>query len=300
VALVSALAAEHVKVALCGDGGDELFGGYPTYTASQLVGTYHRVPAPARAAARALAAHLPVSHGKVGWAEKARRFLAAAHRPPAAAHLYWRQYYSPAERARLLGRPAAPHVPVALERLLGPSVAETAGFPGVDRYLALDAVNYLPSDMLCKVDVASMMYSLEARVPLLDHELVELAFSLPPGVKRRAWQGKRVLRAALAGLVPSAILRARKQGFNVPIAAWLAGPLRRQAGEVLRPGGARAMDLVDPAVVARLWAEHERRQADHSYRLWTLLIFALWYEGLTPTGDAEYQQPPSYAAAVAP
>src|SRR5206468_374390 len=143
-----------------------------------LVNAYQALPVPARAALGALVARLPVSHGKVSFAEKARRFLAAAHRPAAAAHLHWREYYAPAERARLLGRAQVPHQPVALEAVLAPFVAATADFPGLNRYLALDVANYLPSDMLCKVDVASMMHSLEVRVPLLDHELVELAFSL--------------------------------------------------------------------------------------------------------------------------
>lgn len=278
VALVSELAAEHVKVVLCGDGGDEVFGGYPTYSASQLVPLYQALPRTARAWLGHMVGQLPVGSGKVTASEKARRFIAAANLPAPTAHLYWRQYFSAGERARLLGRKDPTYSPVLLESLLKSVLEKAEVFPGLDRYLAMDVLNYLPSDMLCKVDVASMRSSVEARLPLLDHELVEVAFSLPPGVKRRGASGKRVLRAALEGLVPAPLLRARKQGFNVPLAAWMAGPLRPALAERLRPGGSPAMELMDCQFAATLLDEHGSGAADHAYKLWTLLMFCLWYE----------------------
>jgi asparagine synthase (glutamine-hydrolysing) len=277
VSLVSSVAARDVKVVLTGDGGDELFGGYETYTATRLASLYARLPRLAKAGAARVAEAIPVSQGRLDFGERTRRFTANADRPAAQAHAYWREYFSPAERDRLLTGWAVSS-PGGADRLLTPAIETATAFHGLNQFLAFDTISYLPSDMLYKLDVASMWHSLEARVPFLDHEFVELAFSLNPILKRRGGQGKRVLREVLSTLVPAELVRGRKRGFNVPIARWLAGPLRGRLAELLNPETSSAMKLLNADYVEELRREHAAKRRDHSYKLWALMMFVIWYE----------------------
>lgn len=277
VSVLSAIAARSVKVVLTGDGGDELLGGYETYSATQLAAPYARLPRLVRAGASRVAAQLPVSHGRLDFGERARRFTANAGRPVAQAHAYWREYFSPSERERLLS-PSTISRHGGADRLVAPAIEAAKSFDDLNQFLAFDTLSYLPSDILYKLDVATMWHSLEARVPFLDHEFVELAFSLDPVLKRRGPEGKRVLREALRTRVPTALVRGRKHGFNVPVARWLAGPLRSRVDESLDPDNSSAMKLFDAEYVALLRREHAAKRHDHSYKLWALMIFAIWYE----------------------
>lgn len=276
VSAVSAAARRSMTVALSGDGGDEVFAGYPTYLANDLARIYRRSPQILRAFVEAAAARMPVTHAKVGLTERLQRFAAAAAEDAFTAHARWREHFSLLARQELL-RPAGT-VSASPAELFEETAGAARAFAGDDRFLAFDVLSYLPSDILAKVDGASMLHSLEVRVPLLDHELVELAFSIPHGMKRNAFRGKRVLRSAFAELLPRDAMGGGKRGFNVPIARWLAGPLYDRAREVFHDSGAIG-DLVDTRVAPRLLEEHRRRQADHSVKLWTLLVLYLWYEG---------------------
>jgi len=283
VSLISSVAAREVKVVLTGDGGDELFGGYETYSATQLASWYARLPQLARAGATRVARDLPVSYGRLDLGERARRFTANADRPAAQAHAYWREYFSATERARLLSESSVSRAGGA-DRMLAPAIAAAGTFRGLNQFLAFDTISYLPSDMLYKLDVASMWHSLEARVPFLDHEFVELAFSLNPALKRRRGQGKRVLKEVLRTLVPAELARGRKHGFNVPIARWLAGPLQSRLAELLDPETSPAMKLLNADYVDELRREHAAKRRDHSYKLWALMIFVIWYESANMHG----------------
>ncbi|HUD72084.1 MAG TPA: asparagine synthase C-terminal domain-containing protein, partial [Dongiaceae bacterium] len=137
---------------------------------------------------------------------------------------------------------------------------------------------FLADDILFKTDRASMATSLEARVPYLDHELVEFAFRVPPSMKLRAFTGKWILRRAFRGRIPPAILRRRKSGFSVPIAAWLRGDLREIAGDLLHPRRIAAQGLFRPDRVDQLRREHESGAADHGRTLWALLMYQLWHD----------------------
>lgn len=267
-------ARRHVTVALGGDGGDELFAGYRTHFAWAMARVWRRSPAALRTLARAAVRRLPVSHGKISFDLKARAFVAAADRPAVEAHYRYKQFMSEDLR-RALVRPQAERWIVEPTVRLFEDAARRSGAAGLAALLACDQAIYLPDDILVKADRVGMLHGLEIRVPLLDHRLVERVNGWPAGHKLRWPLTKVVLKAALAGRVPAAVLARRKAGFNVPMARWLDGPLAPLVNDLLDPAALRADGLLDPAPVQRLIAEHRRRHADHSRPLWTLLCLML-------------------------
>lgn len=273
---VARMARQHVTVALNGDGGDEAFGGYERYQAQTLAARYQAIPRPLRAGLEALArAALGPLAGPRTLARKALRFLEAAGRPSAERYLAWLITFDAAARRALYtpefgARVAAP----APEALVETSLA-AAGEP-LDAVLASDYAHYLPEDLLVKMDVATMWHSLEARSPFLDHELVEFAASLPAAWKVRGLSTKWLLRRALRGWVPEAILRRGKMGFGVPLARWFRGELRGFAEAVLGPGGLGKRGYFRPEAVDALLAGHMAGRVDHAHCLWALLVFELW------------------------
>ena len=300
--LVSRLASEHVKVALSGEGGDELFGGYETYVADLLaarVGRAARVLEP-------VVARLPSSSRRVSLDYKAKRFVAGAHLPALERHHAWKEIFSADARAELLdgcargrrrtarppgggargrtggrrGTVRAPAQPARADPLdvLRARYAETAGAEPLARLQDVDLGIYLVDDLLVKTDRMSMAHSLELRVPFLDPHVAELAFALTTSAKVRGLQKKRVLRAAAAPLIPQAIARGRKRGFSIPAAAWLRGPLEPFAREVLSPDRIRRQNLLDPRAVTAVLDAHVAREADLSRQLWGLLSLSLWLD----------------------
>jgi asparagine synthase (glutamine-hydrolysing) len=276
--LVSELASRHVKVALSGEGGDELFGGYHTYAADLLAERLGRI-APL---IRPLVERLPSSDARASLDYRAKRFVRAAHVPPLERHHGWKEIFSPAARAELTGR-SSTFDPVDLLRA---RFAETEGAELLARLQDVDLGTYLVDDLLVKTDRASMAHSLEARVPYLDTLVTNLALALPTRHKVRGLRKKVLLRKAAEPLVPRRIARGRKRGFSIPAAAWLRGELEPFARDVLAPETLRRHGFLDPAVVHRYLDEHVRREQDWSRQLWGLLAFTLWYEGhveRTPT-----------------
>jgi asparagine synthase (glutamine-hydrolysing) len=269
--LVSELAAGHVKVALSGEGGDELFGGYYTYVADLLARRVGRL-APL---ARPLAEALPSRTDRVGFDYKAKRFARAAALPPLERHHAWKEIFSPQLRAELTGTGASGWDPVDLYRA---RYAETGGADPLARMQDVDLGIYLVDDLLVKTDRASMAHSLETRVPFLDPRVAEFAFSLPRRMKVRGFQKKRLLRRALAPLLPDEIVRGRKQGFSIPIAAWLRGPLEPFAREVLSPGALERQGLLEPAAVSPILDRHCSGQEDLSRQIWGLMALTLWFD----------------------
>jgi asparagine synthase (glutamine-hydrolysing) len=278
--LVSRLARREVKVVLSGDGGDELFAGYDHYKAERLLEWYGRIPAALRQAILRLLGNgverQPTKHG--GVRRRLRRLDEALACP---AFL---------EQARLMVRSAgtqrdglvAEGAGGSPEGWLDPFAAIIADSPYRPGSLAhqqhLDMRTFLADDILVKTDRASMAVSLEARVPYLDHELVEFAFRIPAGMKLRGLTGKWILRRAFRGRLPEAILRRRKSGFSVPIASWLRHELAPVARDLLDAGRLRRQGLFRPEPVERLLDEHAAATADHSRALWALLMFQLWHD----------------------
>ena len=271
--LVSELAAQHVKVVLSGEGGDELFGGYETYAADELalrVGGLAGRVAP-------LVERLPSSNARVSLEYRAKRFARAAALPPLERHHGWKEIFSADQRARLLA-PAwrqAPGDPLDPWRA---RFAETADAPLLARLQDVDLGIYLADDLLVKTDRMSMAHSLEARVPYLDPVVAELALALPTAMKVRGLAKKRLLRRAAAPLIPKELIRARKRGFSIPAAAWLRGELEPLARRLLAPDRIRGQGYFDPVVVTGLLDQHVARRHDHSRQLWGLISFSLWAE----------------------
>jgi len=271
--LVSELAHRDVKVALSGEGGDELFGGYYTYVADLLAA---RV-GPLASAVRPLVELLPTSStGKVSFDYKAKRFVRGAHLPPLERHHAWKEIFSASFRTELLAadrRAAVDPLDVYRERYAG-----TSGALPLARLQDVDLGIYLVDDLLVKVDRASMAHSLETRVPFLDPVVAELALALPDAAKVRRLAQKRLLRRAVAPLLPAEIVRGKKEGFSIPAAAWLRGELQPFARDVLSSATLSRQGFFRPAVVARLLDRHVAGREDLSRQIWNLLVFTLWHD----------------------
>jgi asparagine synthase (glutamine-hydrolysing) len=269
--LVSELAAGEVKVALSGEGGDELFGGYYTYVADLLAPRLGRLAA----LASPLIEALPSSDARVGFDYKAKRFARAAKLPPLERHHGWKEIFSAQLRGSLLGTRDPGWDPLDLYR---ERYAETADAELLARMQDVDFGIYLVDDLLVKTDRLSMAHSLELRVPFLDQRVAEFAQALPTPLKVRGLAKKRLLRRALAPLLPKEVVRGRKQGFSIPLAAWLRGPLQPFARETLSAATLERQGVLDPAAVTPLLDRHCSGHEDLSRQLWGLMAFTLWFD----------------------
>ncbi|MEP6909189.1 MAG: asparagine synthase (glutamine-hydrolyzing) [Actinomycetota bacterium] len=268
--LVSQLAAEDVKVALSGEGGDELFGGYYTYAADLLA----QRTGWAAPVLRPLVERLPSSSARASFDYKAKRFVRAAHLPPLERHHGWKEIFSPEARAELTGR-RSDFDPVDLLR---ERFAETEGAEALARLQDVDLGTYLVDDLLVKTDRASMAHSLEARVPFLDPIVTNFALALPSRHKVHGLRKKVLLRKAAAPLIPPELLRRRKRGFSIPAAAWLRGDLEPFARDTLSAETLERQGFFRPEAVRRLLDDHVAGREDLSRQLWGLLSFTLWHE----------------------
>jgi asparagine synthase (glutamine-hydrolysing) len=267
--LLSEVARRHVTVALSGDGGDELFGGYERFAAGLAIDRLARVPAPALDAGERLIAALPA--GSL-WGRSARlqRFAAAVHEGMPGAYRRWVSYVPPERRDRLLRGPND-HAHDEYADLWRAS----AGAGTLSRLLALNLDTYLLDDLLVKTDRMSMAHGLEVRSPFLDVQLLEFATRLPPDVKIRGLSLKRVLKRAVADLLPKEILSRRKHGFGVPLDRWFREDLASYSAGMLGPG-AHVRRRLDGDELDRILAEHVGRTQNHGHTLWTLLTLELF------------------------
>jgi len=277
-------AREHVTVALSGDGGDELFGGYETYPAHKIARAYRWLPRPLRRLIRQACHRLPVSAKKVSFEYKAKRFVDRAELPLPRAHYLWNGLFEEEDKLCLYRDDVA-------DALLDVDTFDTfAPFFAGDRqddlawYLHADFKRYLPDDILVKVDRMSMANSLEVRTPFLDHHLVELASSIPAGLRVRGLRKKYILKRALAGWVDPRILRRKKQGFSIPIYLWLRNELRPLLTDVLSPDRVRAQGVFDPKAIETLLDEHFSGRRNYGFELWALLVFGLWHDQFLGSG----------------
>jgi len=300
--LVSRLAREQVKVVLSGDGGDELFGGYDHYKADRIASWYARLPAGAR---RLLLTHLgngdDGGHRKRGsWRRRMRRLEEALSLPADLEHARWMVRTSTAMvHADLIqedGRAGE------LDPTLEPWTDSFRHSPfeeRLSRQLEVDVKTFLVDDILFKVDRASMAVSLEARVPYLDHELVEYAFRIPERWKLRWLEGKWILRKAFRGRLPRRVLHRRKSGFSVPVAAWLRGDLRTLASDLLSSSRLQRQGILRVGAVDKLLHDHLNGSTDNGRALWALIMFQLWSErsagwkSVTPAASRDRDTVPS-------
>ena len=265
---VSRHAAQHVKVALSGDGGDELFAGYDKYRVERRERRYERIPALARKALRHVGTSLPegakgrnflMHHGLTGW----DRYLDAG------------AFFRPHQRRQLFHSDVLSEV--TADDPLHDSRARLLRHSGnwLSAAQDLDLHSYLPLDILTKVDRMSMAHSLEVRVPLLDHKLVEFAATIPPEFHLNDGGGKRIFKKAMAGILPDEVINRPKRGFAVPLSFWFRGELEGVARELLLGRRCRERNLLNTRYVSRLLDLHRRgRRLD--LQLWTLMSFELW------------------------
>ena len=274
--MVARMARRRVTVALGGDGGDELFGGYDTYRADSLSARLlDWQPARLRAAAEWLARSLPLGRGKRGLANQLRRFLEGAALPAEWQHLRWMMFLREEQRAQLYTREFRAQVAGAAEGLVR-AVLEDGGSDRLARQMRCDIRLYLPEDILAKVDAMSMATSLEARVPYLDNDVVDLALTIPSELKVRGGVRKWILKRAFAGSLPPAVLGRGKEGFSMPMKQWLTHEWNGLMHELLSPASLAAEGLFDARYVGRLMREHESGAHNHSHLLWALMVFQLW------------------------
>lgn len=277
--LISRLARQHVTVALSGDGGDELFGGYWRYMGHESLAAYERLPGLLRRAmVEPLAARLAVSKSsQIGnRARQFRKMLRGRSLDTLARHVAWTRILAPEASDLFIDHARSAALDDATAAL---GRSETQAMPGDDamrRVFAFDVLHQLPADMLQKVDLASMSQSLEIRVPFLDHHVVELALGLPSAFKLRRGVRKRILVDAYRGVLPDEVLDRPKQGFEVPFGEFLRGPLRGFFLDVVTRPAVSSFGMLDPDAVVRLYDEHRERRADHADVLFALLSLCWW------------------------
>ena len=263
--LLSELTRRHVTVALSGDGGDELFGGYERFAAALAVEAMARVPQGARRMAEHATGRVPPTLF-AGRAGSVHRMLRRVDAGLPGALLAWISYLPPEQADRL--RPGRSRW---AEEAYARTWSASEGSATLDRLLLLNLQTYLLDDLLVKADRMSMASGLEVRSPLLDDALVDLAFRLPPGFKVRGWSLKRVLKEAVRDLLPHELLHRRKRGFGVPLDRWFRTDLRTYTEGMLTAPGARVHELLDAAAVQGLVAGHMAGRSSSGHGIWTLL-----------------------------
>jgi len=270
--LVSELAAKHVKVVLSGEGGDELFGGYYWYVGDVMAPRL----GPLATRVRPLVDRLPSFAGSRRLEDRVKRFARGSHLGPVDRHAAWSQVFSPDARAELMARSPGPDSdPLAGHRR---RYAETEGAEALSRMQDIDIGTYMVDDILVKIDRASMAHSLESRVPFLDPVVAELALALPARHKVRGLSKKRLFRNAMAPLLPREIVRARKRGFALPVAAWFRGDLEPFVRDVLSREQVSAQGFLDPDSVDAVIDEHVSGREDLSRNIWGLVSLSLWLD----------------------
>jgi asparagine synthase (glutamine-hydrolysing) len=282
--LLSRFTRKHVTVALGGDGGDELFAGYPMYAGHRWAEIYNKVPAPLRTGMiEPLVRLLPVKTKNLSLDYKALRFVTGTKYDTVARHHIWFGSFTPGEQEQLLTAEALQQTESDIYREARQMVEDCDNDDTVTRMQSLDTRLYLAEDILTKVDRASMAVSLEVRAPFLDPRVAEYAASLPPNYKLRGHKTKYILKKAVHELLPPFVTRRGKKGFGVPVAEWLKFKLRPLARDLLSPERVRRAGVFNPEYVSRLQDEHERGVANHRKLLWTLLMFELWHESFIET-----------------
>jgi len=277
--LLASFVRKHVTVALGGDGGDELFAGYPMYYAHQVAKKYLSVPSFLRSGMiEPVVNRLPVSTKNMSFDYKAKRFVRAANLDIVERHHTWFGSFSLDEQSQLLTRDIIDSTDGDIYRGPRELYLSHTGLNDVALMQYLDINYYMAEDILTKVDRAAMAVSLETRAPFLDPRVGQFAASLPTNYKLRGKNGKVILKKAVQSMLPPAILDRPKKGFGIPIAEWLKGRLNHLLHDLLAPSRLKDQGIFDPTFVSRLITEHESGRASHHKQLWTLLVFQLWYD----------------------
>ncbi|MCG3203392.1 MAG: Asparagine synthetase [glutamine-hydrolyzing] 1 [Elusimicrobia bacterium] len=274
------MARERMTVALSGDGGDELFGGYPTYIADHMAKIYRSIPATLRRhVIEPLVNHLPVSHNRISLDYKAKAFVAVADRSSPLEHFGWTESFRSEVKKGLYSEKFWQEVGL---RPLGESFTrayqQAIGREGLEKFLYVDQNTHLLDEFLVKVDRLSMAHSLEVRPPFLDHRIVEFAAEIPFHYKVKGWTTKYLLRKLMKGRLPKFITNGSKKGFSPPMATWLATDLVGWARHKFSPSRIKDIPYLNPHVPLQILEAHLKRKTNLARRLWTLLMFVEWYD----------------------
>ena len=277
---VSKETRKFVTVALNGDGGDESFVGYERHVAMKFAETYHKLPRVLRQKLiEPSFTAIPAPTNFRNRFVRFQRFLRAASMPKAERYFSWLSTFDDAAKSELytddLRRRANGSDPL---EFFAKYISHSNGKGIIDTVLLTDLMNYLPNDLLVKVDIASMAVSLEARSPFLDHKVIEFAASLPENVKQQGKDTKSLLKKAAARLVPRDVIYRQKMGFGVPLKYWLGNELQGFTREVLLSEKATKRGLFEKKTVERLIDEQKRDTKDNSWKIWTLLMLELWFQ----------------------
>lgn len=280
--MLSRFVRHHVTVALGGDGGDELFAGYPMYYGHKVARAYNQIPSFLRTGVVASVVNrLPVSTKNLSFEYKAKRFVRSSSWDIVRRHHSWFGSFSIDEQQELLSDDVRSRTNEDIYRDARDLLQQCDATDDVERMQFLDINFYMAEDILTKVDRAAMAVSLETRAPFLDPRVGQFAASLPLNYKLHGSQGKYILKKAIEPLLPTNILHRKKKGFGIPIADWLKGRLNPLMHDLLAEPRLRAQGLFDPKFVSTLVREHEIGVASHHKQLWTLLVFELWYDNLS-------------------
>lgn len=280
---VSELTRRHVTVSLSGDGGDELFAGYPRYRAALAASYFDRfLPIRSLVASR-MWQWLPSSGRQKSFLRRIKRFSEAIALPPAKRYLNWIGIFQERQRGELYRDDFAERLTSDPAMFLNSAWKRCGSRDTVTCASLTDLVTYLPCDLMTKVDIASMAHGLECRAPILDYRIVEFAAALPVKLKYRRGRGKRLLQEAFSDLLPSEVFTRRKMGFGVPLDSWFRTDLKPLGSDLLLAPNARCHDFFRPQAIAELWDAHQTSRYDHSNRLWALVMLEAWLrEWATP------------------
>ena len=281
---VCQLAKDEVVVVLSGEGGDEAFAGYETYTAYQVSQWFRHVPRWFRQGLLApLVEQLPVSNKKLSLEFKLKRFLGGQDLAPAQAHLWWRIVLSEAQKLALYTPQVLEQfVPEPAERHFLSVLGRSGANQILNQLLHIDSSVFLPDDLMIKNDRMSMAHSLEARVPMTDPELTEFLSRVPPSLKLRHLRKKHLMRRAMQGILPSSILNKKKVGLEMPYSRWLKNELHDVLMTYCGPARIAETQLFRPEAIQSLIEQHQSGRYDHGRALWGLLNYMMWLELYIP------------------
>ena len=276
---VSEFTRQNITVAISGDGGDELFAGYPRYKAISLAQRIDRIPPLKVFLGTGISRCLPFGSKYKGFFRRLKRFLDPLTYSPVHRYLDWinifpyvnrLEFYTDSFQSQLEDHDPADFLTNAWQRMTQRSPLTKASLG--------DLLTYLPCDLNTKVDLASMAHSLECRQPFLDHRLVELASRIPASLKYQKGVGKQILKNTFSELLPESIWNRPKMGFGVPLDTWFRHELREQTNDSLMSENAKCHDWINPKSIQRLLREHHSQKRDHSQRLWSLLMLENWLQ----------------------
>jgi len=281
------LASRHVPVVLTGEGGDELFAGYPTYLGHRWAALANRLPDGVARAALDIARRVRPGHHHVTIPVLIERFLGTRGVDPLERHMTWFGIAPPVEARALLAAPLRAALPIGAERryladfehrMHDSGLTAWRSEPGLLAWQILDFETYLGGGLLTKVDRSTMAHSVESRAPFLRASLIRFALGLPDDARLRGKTGKRALKLAAKGLLPERVLHRRKQGFSPPFSAWARGPLKSIVDSRLAPEKLARAGVLDPAYARRVFDDHVSGRAERGRTLWALLSLQMWAE----------------------